>query len=247
MVLHRPSPVIDAAPEILEDRDFDFAALSLLVAGTVPDTPVVRAAVGTARSSSEPWLFNHAMRSWLFATHIADVRDVAYDPEVLLIGAVLHDLGLTKRYAAENRFEVDGANAARRLVDVFASDMEPSRRQLIWDCVALHSTGSIARHKEAEVALVNAGVAMDYAGAGLETVASERIDAILTAFPRRKMKDRFCACLCELATSKAASTYGTWVADFGNKFVDGYVAPSAVDALFAAPFEAQARRNSDPI
>lgn len=232
------SPVIDAAPEAPEDRDFDFAVLSLLAAGPVTDTPVVREAIGAARSSSEPWLFNHVMRSWLFATHIASARNIVHDPEVLLIGAVLHDLGLTQRYAAENRFEVDGANAARSLVDVFAPDMETSRRQLVWDCIALHSTGSIARHKEAEVALVNAGVSMDYAGVGLEILGSERFKAILEAFPRRKMKDRFCACLCELAAAKSASTYGTWVADFGVKFVDGYAPPSAVDGLFAAPFEA---------
>lgn len=229
--------MIDAPPDISEEREFDFAALSLLAAGPVPDTPVVREAIRAARSSSEAWLFNHVMRSWLFATHIASGRDVAYDLEVLLIGAVLHDLGLTPRYAADNRFEVNGANAARRLVDDFAPDMEPGRRQLVWDCIALHSTGSIARHKEAEVALVNAGVAMDYAGAGLELLPSESIIAILKAFPRRKMKDCFCACLCELAAGKPASTYGTWVADFGIKFVDGYAAPSAVDAFFAAPFE----------
>jgi hypothetical protein len=34
-------------------------------------------------------------------------------PELLAVATILHDLGLTDRYTAESRFEVDGANAAR--------------------------------------------------------------------------------------------------------------------------------------
>jgi len=34
---------------------------------TVPDTPLVARAMEEARTVSEPYLFNHAVRSWLFA------------------------------------------------------------------------------------------------------------------------------------------------------------------------------------
>ena len=79
----------------------------------VPDTILVRDAIDLSRNESEPFLHNHVMRSWLFGILLSEGAKPAPDPELLAVSAVLHDLGLTDRYSAENRFEVDGANAAR--------------------------------------------------------------------------------------------------------------------------------------
>src|ERR1700689_5726421 len=79
----------------------------------VPDTTRVRGAMELARGLLEPFLFNHVMRSWLFGVLLSEGAEHAPDAELLAVAATLHDLGLTERHAAENRFEVDGANAAR--------------------------------------------------------------------------------------------------------------------------------------
>ena len=79
----------------------------------VPDTTLVRDAMELARGLLEPFLFNHVMRSWLFGVVLSEGAEHAPDAELLAIAAVLHDLGLTDRYTGANRFEVDGANAAR--------------------------------------------------------------------------------------------------------------------------------------
>jgi HD superfamily phosphodiesterase len=71
----------------------------------VLDTPLVRDAIELSRSSLEPYLFNHVMRSWLFAILLSGGADPAPDPELLAVSAILHDLGLTERYSASNRFE----------------------------------------------------------------------------------------------------------------------------------------------
>jgi hypothetical protein len=218
------------------EAGLDLAAIERCAALPTLNTPLVRAAIAHAKVDSEPWLFNHVMRSWIFATHVARERRLDCDLEVLAVGSVLHDLGLTERHKALDRFEVDGANAACRLVDQIAPPMDQRRRQLIWDCIALHSTGSIARHKEVEVALVNAGISMDYGGAGLDGLTAQTLASILDAFPRLGMKNKFCNCLCALASSKPRSTFGTWVADFGTRFVPGYAAPSSVDSLFESSF-----------
>ena len=84
----------------------------------VPDTTLVRNAMELARGLLEPFLFNHVMRSWLFGVVLSEGAEHAPDAELLAVAAVLHDLGLTDRYTGANRFEVDGANAAR----VFLSD-----------------------------------------------------------------------------------------------------------------------------
>jgi hypothetical protein len=84
-----------------------------LIAGvSVPDNPLIAAVIEHARRLSEPYLFNHAMRSWLFAETIGRVKGIDYDHEVVAIGTILHDIGLTARVSGPNRFEVNGADAA---------------------------------------------------------------------------------------------------------------------------------------
>src|SRR6202790_1610219 len=85
----------------------DFAGIK------VPDTALVRDAMDMSRSLLEPFLFNHVMRSWLFGIVLAARAAIDQESEVLVVAAILLDLGLTDRYNGENRFEVDGANAAR--------------------------------------------------------------------------------------------------------------------------------------
>ena len=79
----------------------------MILAGIkVPDTVLVRDAIDLSRSASEPFLFNHVMRSWLFGVLLSESAERAPDAELLAVATILHDLGLTDRYTAENRFEV---------------------------------------------------------------------------------------------------------------------------------------------
>lgn len=108
-----------------------------LVAGIrVPDTPLISAVIEYARRLSEPFLFNHAMRSWLFAEAIGGMKRIDYDREVVAIGTILHDIGLTPGVAGPNRFEVNGADAAVSFIK--GQGFSDRRGQLIWDLV--HST-----------------------------------------------------------------------------------------------------------
>jgi HD superfamily phosphodiesterase len=44
-------------------------------------------------------------------------RKLKFDPDLLYLGAMFHDVGLTEKYSSsDQRFEVDGANAAREFV-----------------------------------------------------------------------------------------------------------------------------------
>ena len=88
-------------------------ATRVLAGVTVPDSPTIARAIEYAREHSEQYLFNHVMRSWLFAVKLAQLNQSAHDAEVLAVATILHDLGLAKSFDGPLRFEVEGANAAR--------------------------------------------------------------------------------------------------------------------------------------
>src|SRR5262245_35038 len=93
-------------------RDSKNAAETRLIAGvSVLDRPLITAAIDYAQRLSEPYLFNHAMRSWLFAELIGRTKGIDYDREVVAIGTILHDIGLTGSVSGPNRFEVNTADA----------------------------------------------------------------------------------------------------------------------------------------
>jgi hypothetical protein len=212
------------------------AIATRLVAGvSVPDTPLISRAIEYAREHSEPYLFNHVMRSWLFAVILAQLSESAHDAEVLAVTTILHDLGLAKAFDGPLRFEVEGANAAR----AFARNegIDDRRSQLIWDGVALNSTPSISLYKETEVALCTAGIGLDWGGWGYDKLNEAQVAAIVDAFPRLEMKQRFARAVCCIVETRPATTYDNFARDFGERFVPGYKPTSTVDYLLNSPFK----------
>lgn len=210
-------------------------ATRLLAGVSVPDTPLITRAIDFARERSEPYLFNHVMRSWLFAAIIAQRKQTAHDGEVLAVTTILHDLGLAEGFDGPLRFEVEGANAARD----FARNqgIDDRRAQLIWDGVALNSTVSIALYKEPEIALATMGIGLDWGGFGYEALTETEIAEIVAAFPRLEMKERFTHAVCRIVETRPATTYDNFARDFGERFVPGYKPVSTVDYLLNSPFK----------
>jgi hypothetical protein len=207
----------------------------MVLAGiTVTDTSLVRDAIELARSASEPYLFNHVMRSWLFGVLLSQGVEPAPDPELLAVSTVLHDLGLTDRHTAEERFEVDGANAAR----AFLKDrgISTPQIQLVWDAIALHTTRSIALHKEPEVVITHSGIAVDAIGVGLDRIPVVRQRAILAEFPRLAFKNQLRSCLCNIVRLKPATSFDNILRDVGSRYVEGFTAPNFADLIANAPF-----------
>jgi hypothetical protein len=201
----------------------------------VPATPAVDKAIEYARKKCEPYLFNHVVRSWLFAARSGQLRNIEHDVEVLAVGTLLHDITLNESFAGPRRFEVEGADLAR----TFAVDVgfDKRRAQLIWDSVALNSTPSIGLYKEAEVALCTAGICLDVVGLQYSLIPSNEMKKIIDEFPRLGMKSRMTRCFCSIARSHPETTYDNFARDFGERFVSGYKAPSSVDLVMHAPFE----------
>jgi len=209
-------------------------ATRLLAGVSVPDTALISRAIDFARERSESYLFNHVMRSWLFAVGLGQLQGINHDAEVVAIGTLLHDLGLTNSFQGPKRFEIEGADAAR----TFAREqgLDDRRLQLIGDSVALNSTPSIGLYKEAEVALCTAGIGVEF-GFQYDQIPAKEMESILAEFPRLEMKRSFADSVCRIVKTKPETTYDNFAGDFGERFVPGYKRPSTVDFLMDAPFE----------
>ena len=202
---------------------------------TVPESALVDRAIRYAREKYEPYMFHHAMRSWLFGVRFGQRRGIDHDAEVVAVGTLLHDITLNDSFAGPRRFEVEAADLAMS----FATEagLDERRARLIWDCVALNSTPSIAFYKQPEVALATAGIALDAVGVQYSELPANEIEAIVAEFPRMGLKDRFVRCFTHIARTCPETTYDNFVRDFGERFVPGYRAPSAVDWVMNAPFK----------
>ncbi len=208
-----------------------------IVAGiSLSDTPVIDRAMDYARSACEPYLFNHVMRSWLFAVRTAQLQGIEHDGEVVALGTLLHDITLNERFAGPRRFEVEAADLARG----FAVDagLDRRRAQMIWDAVALNSTPSIGLYKEAEIALCTTGICLDVVGFQYSLLPAAEMRAIVAEFPRLGMKKKMTGCFCHIARTRPETTYDNFVRDFGERLVPGYAVPaSSVDLVAQAPFD----------
>jgi hypothetical protein len=204
-------------------RDREAPPTRIIAGVRVPDGPLVTAAIDYARRLSEPYLFNHAMRSWLFAELM------------VAVGTILHDIGLTAGMSDHKRFEVSGADAVLAFIGGWG--LSDRRAQLIWDLVALNSTPSLALHKEREVAVGTMGIGLDYGGFGLDALPAGNVGRILSEFPRLRMKDRFSEACCRVVMERPHTAHDNFLRDFGERFVPGYKAVSTVDLLMNAPFD----------
>lgn len=153
---------------------------------TYPDTPICLAAMELARDHSPAFLFNHVRRTYAFAQEAAATQRTNYDEEVLFIGSMLHDLGLVDAFIANDRFEIDGADAA---ADFLSKKGYPDRKiAVIWDAIALHTTLNIPQRKQPEVALLQIGAGIDIGAFPRTLLSPEAVEAILAEYPRLGFK-----------------------------------------------------------
>ena len=155
----------------------------------IPDTPLVREVTEFIRASETELLFNHSRRVFLFGALQGRRRGLQPDLELLYVGAMFHDLGLTERYRTSIvRFEVDGANAARDFL--LERGVDKADADKVWLSIALHTTPGVPEFLEPEIALVTAGVETDVLGIGRDDLAPEALAAVTAAHPRPDFKQR---------------------------------------------------------
>src|SRR5271169_3377227 len=149
----------------------------------IPDSRLARELMELVRDTEPPLLFHHSSRVYYWGALAGKRRGLRFDPELLYAGAMFHDMGLTDQHSsADERFEVDGANAARdflRSHGIAQLDIET-----VWTAIALHTTPGIPKHMHPVVALVTAGVEMDVLGLSYQEYSAAARQAVVEAHPR---------------------------------------------------------------
>ncbi|CAB3642335.1 hypothetical protein LMG22037_00397 [Paraburkholderia phenoliruptrix] len=180
----------------------------------IPDSQLAREVAELIRDTESELLFNHSTRVYLWGALLGKRKSIAFDPELLYVAAMFHDIGLTSAYRdSELRFEVDGANAARDFLRSHHIDEVDVAR--VWAAVALHTTPGIPEYMDGEIALVQAGAGMDVAGRGFDAFSEEQRAAVVAAYPRGadfagKMIDAFY----DGMKHRPGTTFGTFNDDF---------------------------------
>jgi hypothetical protein len=210
--------------------------MSTLSSGlAIPDSLLAKEATDMLREHSTDLLFNHSTRVYLFAAEQGRQQKLRFDPELLYVAAAFHDFGLIKTFSSEDeRFEVDGANAARQFLT--AHNVPEERVQTAWEAIALHTTPGVTQYMQPEVALLYSGVLLDVLGRGFDQFPSELRDEIVARYPRNHFKRDFLQTYFGGFAHKPQTTYGTENAAIVEHFMPGYKSPNAVDLIAASPF-----------
>jgi hypothetical protein len=179
----------------------------------IPDSALARQITEFIRDTEPPLLFNHSSRVYYFGALAGKRRGLTFDFELLYAGAMFHDIGLVPAHSSpHDRFEVDGANAARTFLQ--SRGIPAQEIDTVWTAIALHTTPGIPQYMHPVVALVTAGVEMDVLGIGYSEFDNIDREAVLRAFPRPKQfKEDIIEAFHNGFRDKPDSTFGTVNAD----------------------------------
>jgi HD superfamily phosphodiesterase len=180
---------------------------------SIPDSKLCREITELVHATESPLLFNHSSRVFYFGALAGKQRGLRFDPELLYAGAMFHDMGLTPAHSSRNeRFEVDGANAARDFLR--AHGISPREIDTVWTAIALHTTPGIPQHMHPVVALVTAGVEMDVLGLTYGEYANAVREAVVHAHPREPhFKEGIIEAFYDGIKHKPDTTFGNVKAD----------------------------------
>src|ERR1700759_1978942 len=129
----------------------------------IPDSLLAKEATDILREHSTDLLFNHSIRVYLFSAEQGRQRKLRCDAELLYVAAAFHDFGLIKKFSSpDERFEVDGANAASQFLT--AHKVPEEQVEIAWEAIALHTTPGITQYMRPEIASLYSGVGLDVLG-----------------------------------------------------------------------------------
>jgi hypothetical protein len=185
----------------------------------IPSSKIGREAAKLVRHHEPTLLFNHSVRVYIFGAMKGIRENLKFDAELLYLSALFHDLGLVDAYHTETkRFEVDGADAARKFVR--SHGLPEPKADLVWEAIALHTTPGVPDYMRPEIALTKAGNEMDVLGVGYNEYSPEQREQTVSAFPRGDFKKEYVQFQVRSALKKPQTTFGTINFEYIEHYLD---------------------------
>lgn len=200
----------------------------------IPNSEICKKATQLVAEVSPIFLCNHCIRTFIFGDLLGKRDGLKCDHELLYLGAVMHDLGLTERFDGEQRFEVDGADTARSFV--LEHGLSDEKAEIVWDAIALHTSLGIASRKQPEIALVHLGASADVLGMRLSDISPETVERVIEAYPRLGFNTAMTELLVSQVKRKPHTVAFTWLAEVGRCCIHGFASPNWNNMLNGSPF-----------
>ena len=155
----------------------------------LPDSEIACAARQFVFDVAPAFVAHHSVRSYLFGRELAAAkglrRDVDYDDELVFLSCILHDLGVTEYANGDQRFEVDGADAAARFLRDHG--VSEARVTTVWQAIALHTSVGLAHKFGAEQAIAQMGISTDIIGLDKQLLPPGFADRVHATWPRHDL------------------------------------------------------------
>jgi hypothetical protein len=208
--------------------------MSELIAGVeVPETTAVAESARYLWERTSPLIYHHSRRVFFFGQLHAHRLGVKPDAELLYLAAMFHDTGLATPFSdAEQRFEVDGADHARKFL--LERGFSAAAADTVWTAIALHTTPGIPDRMGPEIAATYLGVLTDVIGFGLDELHTDQVAEIVAVHPRGDFKNEFLSAYFDGFKNRPETTVGTVNSDVLEHFLPNFRRTTTVERIISS-------------
>ena len=169
-----------------------------------PPTDIAERALDVARSMASPALLNHSVRSHAFAAALGHAEGIDFDPELLYVASMLHDIGLVPVFDSVSApFEEAGGRVA--WVFGAGAGWPTSRRERASEVIVRHMWSEVDPTFDAEGHLLERATSLDVSGSGWDAWTPGIRDGVVARVPRLGFAAEFTECIRDQARRKPGS------------------------------------------
>ncbi|MDT0482741.1 HD domain-containing protein [Streptomyces doebereineriae] len=171
----------------------------------IPETPVCAAALEVAVAYCSPALLNHSVRAYIWAAAYGEAQGIAFDPELLYVGSMFHDIALMPEFDNHTAgFDVASGHVA--WVFGAGAGWPVTRRRRLVEVVISHMLDSVDVAADPEGHLLERSTSMDISGRHMDDFSAPFKAEVLRRYPRLGIAEEFLACFRDQAVRKPDSS-----------------------------------------
>jgi hypothetical protein len=169
-----------------------------------PPSDTATFALEVARAWCSADLFNHSLRSWVLARALGDSLGLDYDPELLYVASLLHDIGVTETFDSHS-IPFETAGGAVGWVFAAGAGWPAERRTRVLEVIERHMWTAVDPAMDPEGHLLEVATSLDVAGVGFEKWDEALVRDLTTRLPRGAFSTSFAASIHDQAGRKPHS------------------------------------------